>query len=194
MTLTDYCSSIFQVNSTNLTNEQRQIIADLVFKEYYKKIFNYFYLNTKSREISQELAQDSMIHLVYNIEKYDSEKSKLNTWIWIVIRRRLIDHVRKYENQIITKEFDENIDELYLTDDGLNEELDILIKKESQNMLIAAIDKLSSKNKETILLWIESELSMDEMAQILNTSLQNIKNRLFQSKNQLKKILSQDMI
>lgn len=172
----------------------KEKFAHLLFDEYYSKIYHYFYFATRSKETAEEETQEVLLKVLNAIALFNPEKAKLKTWIWIIAKRHLIDHYRLSENKINKENFQEEThSEEIVGDELLSQELEIILAKEQRENIRSAIDQLPSTGKEILLLWLESDLSMDELAEIQEMSVQQIKNHLFQSKKKLKGLLGQEV-
>jgi len=60
-------------------------------------------------------------------------------------------------------------------------------------MLEDALKKLNENDREILLLFYQQDLSYDEIANILNISLENVKVRIFRAKEKLRKLLYKEV-
>ena len=54
--------------------------------------------------LAEELRSDVFLKIVENIDKFDCTKSKLNTWIFNIVKNTLFDHIRKVKRKYVTDE------------------------------------------------------------------------------------------
>ncbi len=173
--------------------EDSEQFAELIFNEYQHKLKRSFFAAVRNEEIAEDLTLEVLYKVISKIDSYQANKSKFNTWVWNIYQNHLIDYFRKSKNQIdlITSEsididkleFDQNQEFL------LDSELEKMISKENLKLVDMAISKLSPFNQQIILLWLDDELTLKEIASIMKTNEQNIKNRIFQAKLKLKEYL-----
>lgn len=182
----------FIIQSNNLKENQtsKEKFATLLYDEYYVKIYNYFFNSTKNRQTAEEETQETLLKIYNKIEQYDSSKSKLSTWIWTIARNHLIDFFRLKENKVDFTIFEEEHQFDVNNEDTSSAALLALIENEENQNIQYALNKLPPASRDTLLIWLESDLSMDEIAKIQNTKVQNVKNHLFQAKKKLKELLT----
>lgn len=194
MNLEAFMQSLTHPREIQKNKKLKEKFAHLLFDEYYSKIYHYFYYSTRSKETAEEETQEVLLKVLNAITLYNPEKAKLKTWIWIIAKRHLIDHYRLSENKINKENFQEEIHSELVSDDELiSQELQLLLEKERSENIRSAIDQLPKTGKEILLLWLESDLTMEELAEIQEMNIQQIKNHLFQSKKKLKEILAKEV-
>ena len=65
----------------------------------------------------------------------------------------------------------------------------ILIKKEENKLLVAAVEKLPAIQKALLLLFHQDELSLDEISVIIEMPVNTVKSHLFRARANLKEML-----
>lgn len=193
MSLDAFMQSLAHPREIQKDERLKEKFAHLLFDEYYSKIYHYFYYSTRSKETAEEETQEVLLKVLNAITLYNPEKAKLKTWIWVIAKRHLIDHYRTSENKINKENFQEEIHSDLISDEELlSQELQVILAKERSENIRSAIDQLPQTGKEILLLWLESDLTMEELAEIQEKSVQQIKNHLFQSKKKLKELLAKE--
>ncbi len=183
---------------------QKEKLANLIFDSFYKPFKRYFEYSTKNHTVAEELTQDTMFKIYRSLETFSPDKAQFKTWAWTIAKNHFRDYLRstarKEDGALLINSNSQNLDidpwdefqSLDITTDLLQDnELDKLIKKENSKNIAKAINLLSEKNREVLVSWIESDLSMDELAKVHQMSVQQVKNHLFQSKKKLKEILKE---
>jgi RNA polymerase sigma-70 factor (ECF subfamily) len=66
-----------------------------IFAEYAPRVRAYFLRHGLSRSLADEVAQEVMISVWSNTERFDPEKGAMSTWVFAIARNRLIDSVRR---------------------------------------------------------------------------------------------------
>lgn len=64
------------------------------YKEYFPKVYHYVYHRTMHKEISEDITGDIFLKVLLNLKHFDSTKASLNTWIYRIAERTLIDYYR----------------------------------------------------------------------------------------------------
>lgn len=81
-------------------------VASQGCRDSFKKIFNHFYpllvgqglKSGLSKEVSAELAQETMIRVWSQSNTFDATKGNASLWIYVIARNLKYDYLRKYRN------------------------------------------------------------------------------------------------
>jgi len=134
--------------------------------------------------LAADMADEALI-AVWNSAGSFSGKSQPSTWIHSIARFRLIAYLRKSKEVLL----DDDSAALALIDESALPEEEIQTI-ETNDELFQSISKLSDKHREVIELVYFKELSVKEVAKVLNISENTVKTRMFYARNKLKSILS----
>lgn len=148
----------------------------------------YRYFNVPfSPEVADDLTQETLIRLVRKVEAgiLDPEKGSLDMFAFGIA------YYVKLENMARMRRW--NKVEAVLTHEGSNISLQPdahLEDKERAEYLRKAIAQLSQAQQDVVLLGLDEELTMDQMAAILELPLNTIKSHLRRAKETLAQLLS----
>lgn len=134
--------------------------------------------------LAADMADEALI-AVWNSAGSFSGKSQPSTWIHSIARFRLIAYLRKSKEVLL----EDDSAALALIDESALPEEEIQTI-ETNDELFESISKLSDKHREVIELVYFKELSVKEVAKVLNISENTVKTRMFYARNKLKSILS----
>ena len=134
--------------------------------------------------LAADMADEALI-AVWNSAGSFSGKSQPSTWIHSIARFRLIAYLRKSKEVLL----EDDSAALALIDESALPEEEIQTI-ETNDELFESISKLSDKHREVIELVYFKELSVKEVAKVLNISENTVKTRMFYARNKLKGILS----
>ena len=76
-----------------MTNSS-DINPQLWVQKYGDYLYNYAYYRVSSKEISEDIVQDTFISALKAIESFRGDSSEL-TWLLSILKRKVIDHYRK---------------------------------------------------------------------------------------------------
>jgi RNA polymerase sigma-70 factor (ECF subfamily) len=161
-----------------------------IYKEFHPKILHYvagltgFY---DYEDITQEIFEKVGRH----IEDFQG-KSKLSTWIYRIATNTALDRLRSPSFKQTTEGLTEQMDNKNVW--AYHKKLPIdqqLIRKEMSECVREHIDKLSPDYKAVIVLSELEGFKNQEIADILQISLENVKMRLHRARASLKKILDE---
>jgi len=134
--------------------------------------------------LAADIVDEAMIEIWRSAGSF-SGRSQPSTWIHSIARFRLIGYLRKNKELLQ----DESSEWLNYEDDALLPDEEIS-RVERNEEIIRNIGKLSKKHKEVIELVYFRELSIKEIASMLDISENTVKTRMFYARNHLKNILS----
>lgn len=134
-----------------------------IYKQIQPKIYAFFYVQTRSKEVAEDLTQEVFYLALKGLDTFNNE-STFQTWLFGIAKNRLKKHFR---NQSYKKKL---IDQL--PKDGVERDTpeDGLVKKEDKKTLTQAIDLLDDPPKEVVTLRIYGELSFKEIGRLLGKS------------------------
>lgn len=146
---------------------------------YEKKIYNYCYRMTNSREDAEDLAQEVFIKVYRNLKSFKGN-SKFSTWIYRIAYNTCVDKYRKNKrvNTVsLNPGNDEGANEIELVSgDPLPE--DEVIQMERYKKLQACIAALKPEYKTVIILRDIQNYSYEEIAEILRLPLGTVKSHI----------------
>lgn len=150
----------------------------LLIDRYSDKVYSYFLRLIQDKDEAMNLTQETFYKVFRGIKNFDLSKDFFPYLIKIA-RNEGINFLNKYKRV-------ENVE----YDDTLNYE-----KKESFDIKIIldeALKKLPKEDREIILLFYMENLSYEEIANVLNISIDNVKVKLHRAKEKLRKFLERE--
>jgi RNA polymerase sigma-70 factor (ECF subfamily) len=138
----------------------------------------------------EDVVQESFLKVWKNIKKFDNQKARFKTWLMLIVRNTAIDHTRKRKNisfsQLDTeeKEFSESItDDMPLPDE-------IMAKKGDVAALELALSHISEPHREVLLLYNGNDFTFEEIASILDISVNTVKSRYRRAVHALREVMT----
>ena len=143
------------------------------------------FLGVQSENALHEAVQDIFISMYQNIESFDV-KQRFSPWIYRVAHNAFVDVLRhKTKQPLYVFDFDSvlshPIHEDTMMKEKENAEIRVVLEK--------GLDKLSSQNREVIVLYYFEELSYKEIADVLHVPVSTVGVRLARARTALKKQL-----
>jgi RNA polymerase sigma-70 factor (ECF subfamily) len=141
----------------------------------------------KHKEEAEEVAQDTFIKVFKSLPKFKGD-SKFSTWIYKVTYNTCLDRIkknRKYYNDVAIDEFTFN------KLDTIDNALDTMINEEKSLLIKNCIHKLPEESSALLTLFYFEELSLEEIAKIINAEANTVKVKLFRARKKLAVILEQ---
>lgn len=158
--------------------------------EYGTEIYSFCRYLTRSPQEADDLYQDTFLKAVELNGKIDAEKNPKSYLLSIALRiwknrkRKFAWRKRITEEKILAEE--KNSRECENIEQSPEEKL---LKNEEQTMVRRAVEKLQEKQKIVILLYYMEELSVAQIAEVVNVPVGTVKSRLYQARKMLEKEL-----
>lgn len=151
-------------------------VFDEIVNRYLKTIYNFVYRLVGNTKEAEDITQEVFLKVWKNLKKFDREKS-FKTWIFSIAKNTAIDYLRKRKDIPISffdDEDGENFLENTLIDNEplANEKIDIEYNKKSIEKVMR---DLTIIQREVIILKYLNEMSLSEVAEILNMSKDTVK-------------------
>lgn len=150
---------------------------DELYRRYGQKMFGYFYkMLWRNKELAEDFTQDLFLKLIRKNETFNSSKS-FSTWLYSIACNMCKNEYRKQE----TREKFRKMKVVHLTINNRNPDL-INFKKALHNFTNA----LEEEKKELYILRFMENLTVPQIAEILNLPEGTVKSRIFYLLKELK--------
>lgn len=148
-------------------------------KKHQNSLMNFFRRSGVYTDI-EDMAQETFLKL-YRVRSTYEAKAKFTTFLYLLARQVMIDHIRKQERRAdMLEKYAEEAPKFEKPDEYRGESDDVL----------AALDTLTPALRETIVLVVMQGLAYQEAADILGVPLGTIKSRVSVGLERLKAYLS----
>jgi RNA polymerase sigma-70 factor, ECF subfamily len=174
---------------------------ETAFKElaekYYRKVYNVVLGMLRNPDDALDVTQDVFVKIYRNLKGFKGD-SQLYTWMFRIAANQAIDHKRKLMRRESTFEYDDKLQtetpidapEDLLPDRSSGNPQAILSRKELNETIAAAMEKLGKKHREVIVLREIDGMSYEEIATTVNCSIGTVMSRLHHARKNLQKLLA----
>lgn len=139
--------------------------------------------NIGSVQDVEECVADTFIYLWEHPEKYNPQRGKLKTWLSIVARTQAVNKCREIaKRNIVPLEDADFIGQLGI--------VDTFHDAETRRVLLSAVNTLGEPDREILIRRYYYEQKPREIALVLDMSVKQVDNRLYQTKLKLREVLS----
>lgn len=139
----------------------------------------------KHREEAEEVSQDTFIKVYKSLDSFKGD-SKFSTWIYRVAYNSCLDRIKKNKKEYLNVAIDDYTEHQIKSIDNA---LDALISDERKEVIKECLDLLPPDDSALLTLYYFEDLSLDEIAKIVNLTSNNVKVKLFRSRKKLTSIL-----
>ncbi|MEN2414423.1 RNA polymerase sigma factor [Flavobacterium mesophilum] len=152
---------------------------------YKDMIFTLSLKMVKNREEAEEAAQDTFIKTFNSLSKFKGD-SKFSTWIYKISYNTCLDRLKKNKKEDNNISIDEFSSHLIKTMDNA---LSALVDTERKQAIQKCLNLLPSDDNFLLTLFYFEDQSLEEIGKIMNINANNVKVKLFRSRQKLATIL-----
>ncbi len=188
----------------NTTDEQlmlacqkgREEALDMLYQRHYRPVLMFIIRMVQDRHLAEDLVQETFLR-VYNNRKAWKPRSKFTSWLYRIARNLCIDEKRRYWNRLVhadsqmreSSEYNHQTTFMDQVEDDTGDARDVYAIKLDENTIKEAINQLSNEQREVIILNKFQGLSYIEIAEILDTTPESIKQRAYRAHLKLREML-----
>jgi RNA polymerase sigma-70 factor (ECF subfamily) len=156
---------------------------------YKDMIFSLSLKMLKNREEAEEVAQDTFIKIFNSLSKFKGD-SKFSTWIYKIAYNTCLDRLKKNKKEDLNISIDEFSAHLIKTMDNA---LSALEDKERKQTIQNCLNLLPGDENFLLTLFYFEEQSLEEIGKIMSINANNVKVKLFRSRQKLAVILKKQL-
>lgn len=161
----------------------------VLIDRYKDMIFTLSLKMVKNREEAEEAAQDTFIKVFNSLSKFKGD-SKFSTWIYKISYNTCLDRLKKNKKEDLNISIDEFSSHLIKTMDNA---LSALEDKERKQAIQNCLNSLPSEDNFLLTLFYFEDQNLEEIGKIMNINANNVKVKLFRSRQKLATILKKQL-
>ncbi len=163
-----------------------QVAFGALIEAYQRPVYNLAYRMLNNSGEAEEAAQEAFIRAYTRLHTYNPNH-KFSTWMLSITSNYCIDIIRKRRALLLS------IDEPLpphpaLMSDGQKGPESQMEMNEQQEMVQSLLQELAPEYRQAVVLRYWHELSYEEIAEMMDTTVSAIKSRLFRARRQLAEI------
>ncbi|UYY94933.1 sigma-70 family RNA polymerase sigma factor [Bacillus cereus] len=156
--------------------EDKEDLIDEIMNKYGQEVLQLVYSYVNNKEVAEDVTQDIFVKCYKSLHTYKG-KSNVKTWLWRIAINQCKDYIKSWYNK-----------KVIVTED---EFAYIGIQNAEDSRLASAVMNLPIKYREVIYLFYYEELSIKEIATVIDVKENTIKTRLKKAKELLKEGLEE---
>jgi RNA polymerase sigma-70 factor (ECF subfamily) len=179
-----------------LAKQGREAAFRELVRRYERPVFSLIFRMVRDREIAEDLAQDTFIKILNNIDRYRPE-FKLSSWLFKIANNVAIDYLRKRQLDTVSMEGSPHAataTEIEATSFEIASQqespLDEMEARELGSSIERAIAALRPEYRSCIMLRHVEGRSYEEIAAILDLPLGTVKTYIHRARHELRDALS----
>lgn len=165
-------------------------LLDRLIEQYHYRLFRYLLYLTGNRETAEDLFQDTWLRVLDRGHQYDG-RSKFEAWLFSIARHLVIDRLRRRRDPVSLDDLGSPEDPRSAAQVPASEisPVDSLSLQETAAQVRLALGRLTSAYREVLLLRFQEELTIEEIAAVVEAPLSTVKSRLYRGLEEMRKLL-----
>src|SRR5579885_3735291 len=163
-------------------------------RQHTRHVYALCYRFTGSAAESQDLTQEVFVRVFRTLKSFRSTEGSFATWLARVTRNLLVDHYRRTKQERVTDTLEDRLGMLEEKTAQQGRADGLLAGREFNELLQAALQKLSPELREAVILRDIQELEYREIALALNIPEGTVKSRLNRGRAELARVMRRSKI
>ena len=155
-----------------------------LFARYFDAVYRFF--RNKVDDAAEDLTQQTFMGLVQSRDRFRGDAS-FRTYLFMIARKRLYSHLRKNQRRSEPVEFHSTS----VADLGLVSPSRAVAVRQEQQLLLQALRRLPLEMQVALELFYWEELTVVEIAEVLETPVGTVKSRLQRARARLDSVIDE---
>jgi RNA polymerase sigma-70 factor, ECF subfamily len=168
--------------------KQDQIALSQLYDRYARIIYSMAYKSLQSVEESEEAVLDVFAQVWRIAERYDVNKGKADSWLFLLARSRILDRLRKLQRNQPSIPIETEQGEIQIPSSSVEPIEEVLIG-ERRDRILSALKTLPNEQRLVIELAYYQGLTHSQISTQIGISLGTVKTRIRLGLNKLKSAL-----
>lgn len=165
-----------------------QSALSALYNRYAQVLYSFAIKSLRLREESEEVILDVFSQVWRIAKRYDSKKARVDTWLFMLTRSRILDRLRKRQRNLVSTEIFVELSEIQSEKCSVDPIEDALIVERRESVL-SALQSLPPEQRLVLELAYYQGLTQSEIAQQTGMALGTIKTRIRLGLNKLRTAL-----
>jgi RNA polymerase sigma-70 factor (ECF subfamily) len=185
----------------SLTPEVRQLIEETrggdvrafqsLYDLYVRKVLNFCYRLTGSRDMAEEVAQETFVSVFKNISKLN-KVSRFEPWLFMIARNYVYQAFRKKKLKTVsTDQTDEDERPVVLLESEGGTPEEQYLKGELKDVVFQIIQSLDLKYREVFVLAVLEGYSYNEVSEMVGRKVQSVKTDIHRARVKIRERLAE---
>jgi RNA polymerase sigma-70 factor, ECF subfamily len=155
--------------------------------QYQNRLYRYFLRLVRDAASADDLFQQTWLHVVRQLHRYDSTRS-FDTWLFAIAHNAAMDLLRRRPNERLE-------DHEFALPAGTADAFSTVLAGERAAILASAMAELPALYREALTLRFEEGMKLEEIAEVTHTPLSTVKSRVRRGLEAMKqKICKEDIV
>lgn len=155
-----------------------------LYERYFLQIFKYIFKRVESEDLANDICQQTFIKALTKIQSYQHKGLPFSSWLYRIAQNEINQEYRARKRARVVEVNDNELPELF-------EEMETDLTHERRMILIETMKKLNPDEMSMIEMKYFEKRSGQEIADIMDISLSNVKVKLHRTVKKIKKLISE---
>lgn len=155
-----------------------------LYERYFLQIFKYVFKRVESEDLANDICQQTFIKALTKLKSYKHKGLPFSAWLYRIAQNEINQFYRSQKRARIVEVNDSDLPELF-------EEIEVDVNEERRMILIQTLEKLKPEEVTLIEMKYFEKRSGQEIAEILDLSLSNVKVKLHRTVKKIKQLISE---
>ena len=155
-----------------------------LYERYFLQIFKYIFKRIESEELANDICQQTFIKALTKIGNYQHKGLPFSSWLYRIAQNEINQEYRNRKRARVVDINDNDLPELF-------EEIEVDITEQRRNKLLKAMTQLAPQEVSLIEMKYFEKRTGQEISEILDISLSNVKVKLHRIVKKIKIIISE---
>lgn len=161
-----------------------------LYDRYNRKVLNFCYRLTGSKEIAEEVAQETFISVFKNLKSLKNV-SRFEPWLFMIARNYVYQAYRKHKvTEVSVDETDENDREVIQLESEADSPEDHVLRGELRVVTQEIIQSLGEKYREAFVLAVLEGFSYQDVSEMLGRKIQSVKTDIHRARLMIREKLA----
>ncbi len=165
--------------------QQDETALSLLYDRYARVLYAVAHKSLGSPEECEEVVLDVFAQVWRIADRYDAQKARVDTWLFMMTRSRVMDRLRKMQRSAKVVAASEQDAEIQESTPGVDP-IDAVVISERRSQVMAALQQIPPEQQQVMELAYYQGLSQSEIAIRTGLSLGTVKTRMRLGLNKLR--------
>ena len=161
---------------TSIANRNHTALAEL-YDRYAKIIYSVAFKSLNSAEECEEVVLDVFAQVWRIADRYDAQKGRADSWLFMLARSRILDRLRKHQRRVMALPTIQEGDLIQIPDSS-SDPIESVVVLERRDRLLDVLQTLPDEQRQVIDLAYYQGLSHSQIATQTGLSLGTVKTRI----------------
>jgi RNA polymerase sigma-70 factor (ECF subfamily) len=164
------------------SNGDRNALAQ-IYERYVDAVYHFMYYRTRHETVAEDLTAEVFAQVVTAIERYEDRGLPFGAWLFRIARARLVDYIRRQKVR----------NTLPLSEEVISKQVAPSPEGTLNDLYFShLLQYLTEEQQEVIILRFVGELSNAEIAEVIGSNANAVKQKVFRALTRLRAVLGEE--